>query len=262
MKARGQILITLLVSIFISCNFHQDKEHPKTFYNTIAGWDITYIPIIEPYKATSLDKGVTWFINRPEVLNSFKVKSFGVSHNVIYGQGNSRWFLLDTKSKLYAEYPTKDELLKSLNSFSVPINTIQNCSLYFDILAKGKALYWFPKDGTNYPTYPSIPPDKVTLINISETNGENPDFTFNKELTLKSNKVYYFKVKYNKDTNDLYYLSFDNSPPLLVKDNLLVPFFSRKSQFDITFYTPFPVAQEKGITEEKRFLKSKTVYIR
>lgn len=259
---RRYILITLLTFFASGCILKGDKEQPKTFYNTIAGWDIAYIPIIEPYRATSLDKGVTWSINRPEVVNSFEVKNFGVSQNLIYGQGNSKWFLLDTKSKLYAEYPTKGELMNSLSTFSVPINNIDNCNSYFDSLANGKDLYWFPKDGKEYPTYPSIIPDEVTLINVSENNGETPDFSLGKNLSSKKNRVYYFKVKYNKSTNDLYYLSFDNSPPLLVKDNLLVPIFSEKSQFDITLYTPYPVAQEKGISEERRFLKSKTVYIR
>lgn len=262
MQVRRQLLITILSFTFIGCNINNDKKQPKTFYNTIEGWDITYIPIIESYRATSLDKGATWSISRPEVVNSFEVKSFGVSHNLIYGQGSSNWFLLDTKSKLYAEYETQGELLNSLKSFSVPLNDIGKCNSYLDSVAKGKDLYWFPKDGKTYPDYPSINPDGVTLINVSEKTGEQPDFSFKEDLSFKKTKVYFFKIKYNKSTNDLHYLSFDNSPPMLVKDSLLVPVFSNKTQFDITLYTPYPVAQEKGISEEKRFLKSKTAYIR
>jgi hypothetical protein len=259
---RLYIVIIVLTFFAYGCILKADKEQPRTFYNTISGWDITYIPIIEPYRATSLDKGFTWSINRPEVVNSFEVKRFGVSQDLIYGQGYSKWFLLDTKSKLYAEYPTKEELINSLSTFSVPINDIDNCNSYFDSLANGKDLYWFPKDGKKYPTYPSITPDEVTLINVSEKNDENPDFWFSKDLSKKKSKVYYFKVKYNKSTNKLYYLSFDNSPPVLVKDNLLVPVFSDNNEFDITLFTPYQVAQDNGISEERRFLKSKTVYIR
>ncbi len=261
MHVRRQTLVLLLIFLTVSCSFNPDKNEPKTFYNTIAGWDIIYIPIIEPYKATSLDKGVTWFINRPEVVNSFEVSSFGVSRNFIFGRGQARWFLLDTKSKLYAEYNTEGELISSLKSFQVPVAAIQDCNFYFDSLTKRKELYWFPKDGKNYPSYPGIVPDTVTTISVTENAQHLPEFSFKEKLPFKKNKVYFFKVKYNKKNNDLYYLSFDNSPPVLVKDSLLIPVFSDYSQFDITLYTPFPVAQEKGIPEEKRFLKTKTVYI-
>jgi hypothetical protein len=259
---RRQIFIALLIFAISSCNLSHDKKQPKTFYNTFAGWDITHIPIIEPYRAISLDKGVTWTINRSEVISSFEVTSFGVSHNLIYGQGNTNWFLLDTKSKLYAEFETQGELLYSLKSFSVPVNYIGKCNSYLDSLATGKDLYWFPRDGKTYPDYPSINPDAVTVINVSEKTGEQPDFSFKQDLPFKKTKVYFFKIKYNQSTNDLYYFSFDNSPPVLVRDSLLIPVFSNKSQFDLTLYTPYPVAQEKGISEEKRFLKSKTAYIR
>lgn len=261
MQVTRQIFISAFIFAISSCNLNQDKKQPKTFYNTIAGWDITHIPIIEPYKATSLDKGATWSINRPEVINSFEVTSFGVSQNLIYGQGNTNWFLLDTKTKLYAEYETQGELLNSLKSFSVPVNDIDNCNSYLDSVAKGKNLYWFPIDGKTYPDYPSIQPDGITLINVTEKPGERPDFSFKEDIPFKKTQVYFFKINYNQSTNDLYYFSFDNSPPVLVKDSLLIPVFSKKSQFDVTLYTPYPVAQEKGISEEKRFLKSKTAHI-
>src|SRR4051812_15152946 len=114
MQVRQQILIATLIFLAVSCSFNQDKKQPKTFYNNIAGWDIIYIPIIKPYKASSLDKGVTWSIDRPEQVNSFEVLSFGVSQNIIYGHGQANWFLLDTKSKLYAEYKSEEELVNSL----------------------------------------------------------------------------------------------------------------------------------------------------
>ena len=221
MQVKRQIF-ALLIFLISGCNLNHDRKQPKTFYNTIAGWDITHIPIIEPYRATSLDKGVTWSINRPEVINTFEVISFGVSQNLIYGQGRRSWFLLDTKSKLYAEYATKEELLNTLKSFSVPINDIGKCNSYLDSLAKGKDLYWFPKDGVTYPDYPSITPDAVKLINVIEKSGEQPDFHFKESLSFKKTKVYFFKVNYNLSTNDLYYLSFDNSPPVLLKDSLLI----------------------------------------
>jgi hypothetical protein len=256
-----QILVTIATVLAISCSSNREKKQRKTFYNTITGWDINYIPIIEPYEATSLDKGITWSIDRPEVVNSFQVVSFGVSQNLIYGEAKPDWFLLDTKSKLYCEYQTEEELINTLKTFAVPLNAIGECNSYFDSLAKGKELYWFPKDGNTYPNYPSIAPDAVTTIIVTNDN-QQPDFRFKMNLRFKKNKVYFFKVNYNQIRNDLYYLSFDNSPPILVKDSLLIPVFNKKNQIDITLYTPYPVAQEKGIPEERRFIKTKTAYIK
>lgn len=261
MRVRLQILISLLIFFTTSCDLKPNRNERETFYNTISGWDISYIPIIEPYRATSLDKGVTWSINRPEVINSFDVVSFGVSNNFIYGHGSSKWFLLDTKSKLFAEYGTKQELLYSLESFSIPLNPVRECNIYFDSLVNNKKLYWFPKDGKSYPIYPSINPDEVAIIKVTGTIHQ-PDFFFKSNMPFKKSRVYFFQVSYNQKTNDLYYLSFDNSPPMLVKDSLLIPVFCDKSKIEITLYTPYPVAQKKEIPEEKRFLKNKTIYIR
>jgi hypothetical protein len=85
----------------------------------------------------------------------------------------------------------------------------------------------------NISDYPTINPDGVTLINVRQKKGELPDFSFKEDLSFKKTKVYFFMVNYNQ-----------------------------RSQFDVTLYVPYPVAQEKGISEEKRFLKSQTVYIR
>lgn len=208
-----------------------------------------------------MDKGVTWSLNKADI-NSVDVLSFGVSQNFIYGHGQRGWFLFDTKSKLFAEYQTQEELSNSLKSFNVQINSIADCNSYFDSLTKGKTCYWFPLDGQNYPSYADIIPNQVTPITVSESSQKQPNFQFKENLKFHNNKIYFFKIKYNKQQNDLYYLSFDNSQPILVKDSLLIPVFSDKNHFDITLYTPYPVAQEKGISEDKRFLKSKTIFIR
>src|SRR5688500_5586738 len=113
MQVRQQILIAILTFLTVGCDFKSDNRQPKTFYNTISGWDIIYVPIIEPYKATSLDKGVTWSINRDEV-NSVDILSFGVSQGFIYGHGQGQWFLFETKSRLFAEYKTQEELITSI----------------------------------------------------------------------------------------------------------------------------------------------------
>lgn len=257
---RRQAFITISIFLIVSCNFNQDKKQPRTFYNNISGWDIIYLPIIKPYRATSVDKGETWSLGLDEI-NTVDVSSFGVSKNFIYGHGQKGWFLFDVNSKLFAVYPTQEELNHSLQSFNVPIKTIASCNLYFDTLSKGKNCYWFPKDGQSYPSYSDFVPNEVKQIKVIETAHAQPDFELNQKLKATTDKIYFFRISYNKKQNDLYYLSFDNSQPILVKDSLLVPFFTDKKQFDITLYTPYPVAQEKGISEEKRFLKSKIIYV-
>ena len=106
MQIRHHILLTSFVVLTICCNFKSEKPNVTTFYNNISDWDIDYIPIIDPFRASSIDGGITWSLNKEDV-NSIQISEFGVSQNFIFGKGGNGWFLFDTKSKLYAEYNTQ-----------------------------------------------------------------------------------------------------------------------------------------------------------
>ena len=155
-KIHISVLAVLLFSTLItSCDFIRNKESKKTFYNSISGWDIIYVPIIEPYSVSSIDHGSNWLLNRKEK-SSVSVLQFAVSGSLIYGSTiNTKWFLFDTESDLYAEYKSKEELYNNLQSLNIPINPISKCKNYFDTLAEGKKCYWFPGEGQKYPVYAS-----------------------------------------------------------------------------------------------------------
>jgi hypothetical protein len=265
-----QVLFIATVSLLIvGCNSHSNK-HIDKFYDTISvDWDLICIPIIKPYRAESVDHGRSWLLVL-NLGNSVEVSSFGVSENFIYGYGNEviidgqkekGWFAFDINSKMLAVYPTQQELNNCLKNFSIPVNAIADCNKYFDSLASGNDVYWFPKSGQNYPSYPEIEPKNTAEIKVTENSNGKPEFFFNPKLQLHKNKIYFFKISYNKKQNDLYYLSIADHQGFLVKDNLLVPVFINKHKTDIGLYMPVPIAEEKKIPESKRFNENKVLSI-
>ena len=258
-----KMFLKLLLFFFLfessGCGLVGDKKEPATFYNSIAGWDIQHVPIIKPFRVTSTDGGRSWFLNQKE-LGSIEVSRFGVSQNIIYGKGNSRWFVFDTKSKLFAEYGSEAQLNECLQSLGIKPNQISECNDYFKRLAKGFKPYWFPAEGKEYPDYPAITPKDIIDIKIIDSVNEEPDFDLLKKPKVSKEKIYFFRVRYSKGENELYYLSFNNNPPIAVKDSSVIPVFETSNMFHITLYTPYPVAEQKGIPESKRIHKGKQIF--
>lgn len=254
-----KLLLVLFLFQFGSCGLISDKKEPATFYNTIAGWDIQHIPIIKPFLMTSIDRGRSWFLNTAKS-GSINISRFGVSQNFIYGQSNMKWFVFDTKSKLYAEYASETEMNECLQSFNIKVNEISECNDYFKKLAKGIKPYWFPADGKEYPDYPAITPKEVIDIKITDRLNEEPDFTLLKKPKENKEGIYFFRILYSKGQNELYYFSLNNEQPIPVKDSLLIPVFETGNMFEITLYTPYPIAEQKGIPESKRLYKQKQIF--
>ena len=259
MRTTQQIIISVISFLTVSCHFFDDKKKSDPFYDSIAGWDIIAVPIIKPYKAGSTTGGNIWILNTED---GEEIDRFGVTQNVIYGRGTEGWFLYDTKSKLLAHYKSKEELTAALKSLHLPINTIDFCKRYFDTLSQGKTCYWFPKDGRNYPDYPDLTPvGEVTTINITEKPQQQPEIHFNENLKRQSNKIYFFKLSYNKKDNDQLHINFYNNQSILVKDSLLIPVFANKDSFGISLYIPSP-PKENGYPQAHKFLLHKKFYIR
>lgn len=265
-----QVLFITALSLTIGCNSHS-RKHVDKFYNNISeDFDLICIPIIKPYRAASVDHGRSWLLEL-DIANSVKLSSFGVSENFIYGYGDEvivdgqqkkGWFAFDVNSKLLAVYPSRQQLINCLNEFKLPMNDITDCNKYFDSLAKGHDLRWYPQNSKNYPLYSKIRPKDITEIKVTETANEKPDFYFTPVLKSHKNQIYFFRVSYNKKQNDLYYLAIAYHTPILVKDSLLVPVFIDSNKLEITLYTPIPVAEDKKIPEKIRLQKSKTMSIR
>jgi hypothetical protein len=262
-KILVSVLAAFLCSTLItSCDFIKNKKSKRTFYNTVSGWDIIHVPIIEPYKASSIDNGLNWLLNRKEN-GSVSISQFGVSKSLIYGSGvNRKWFLYDTQSDLYAEYTSKEKLFSCLQSLNITINPIAKCKNYFDSLADGKKCYWFPKEGQKYPAYANLAPKNINAVSVYEKSKGDFDFTIASNIEAENTSIYFFKLKFNKKDNDSLYISINHSEPIFIKDSLIIPSFINEKQFEIILYIPYQIAQDKGIKEEKRIRKIKTVIIK
>jgi hypothetical protein len=256
------LIIILLAFIATGCNLSDSKpKKKKDFYNTIAGWDIKYIPIIPPFRASSIYPE-QWLISAKELLHlgknrmgAISVNSFGVSKNYVYGKTeDGQYFLFNVNSLLYSEYETDTELFETLKLFNIEKNQIETCENYFQQLRENKRCYWYPKESEKYPKFKDSQPDTVYTIIV---NGEETvtDFEVKEKIKKTVSKIYSFKVKYDNEKNDLFYVSFDYSPPKLINNNKIFTAYSEDNTFlNISVYTPFLVAQNKGINEKDRIV--------
>lgn len=257
-----QTLLPLL--ILNSCGPLQAPE--ENFYKLHSDYDILYIPIIEPYRASSIDGGDYWSINRNE-LGSIAAVKFGVSENWIYGSKREgytelpgSWFLFNVTNGLYAEYETEDQLKSAIGKFNVAYVPLRSCRDHFKTLQDSGRCYWFPRSNQSYPVYKNVQPDSSVVIEVTE--GTLPDIKFSVgEVKRTETGIYFFKIKYNKKENKLVYISVDNHSPVLVRDGINIPVYVQTRVFDITIYTPFTVAQEHGISEKERLHRSKLITI-
>lgn len=264
--------ITILLSFLVtSCNFSDRKTQSKNdFYNTIAGWDIKHVPIIPPFRASSTYPG-QWLINgSTEILHLGKnrggdipVNSFGVSKNYIYGKTeNERWFLFNVYSLVYSEYSNEIDLDETLKLLKLDKNKVETCEKYFQELSNEKRCYWYPKIGEAYPKFEDSQPDKIYTI-LVDGNEKVTDFKVKETIKKTVSKIYYFNVQYDNEENELYYVSFDYSAPQLIdKDKIYIASCEDNIFLNISVYTPFPVAERKGITEKDRIVLSKQIELK
>lgn len=242
----------LFLLIIISCNRPDDSsEQNKDFYNTVAGWDIKHIPIVPPYRVTSTEPN-DWVIHDYEdyKTNSISVVSFGVSKNYIYGITKyKKWFLFNMKTRLYAEYLTKNELFRTLKKNNLGINKIEQCDNYYQQLPN-KRCYWYPKIGDEYPKFEDVYNSPIYTIIVNERE-KAIDFDIKGNLKKDFTKLYFFKFRRDEFKNDSLYVSFNHRPyPQLIKENELFWAYSEDNDsLEISFYTKNAFVQNKAINE-------------
>lgn len=262
---RNKYLVYLLLALLSGCRLSDDKKSGDDgFYGSIAGWDIRHVPIIPPYRATSTYPE-QWTILKKDQVRNIQVRAFGVTKNYIYGKipddnykDTGRWFLFNTNSSLYSEYDTELELDATLAKYSLKKNSVRLCEDYFQQLSKGESCYWFPKQGNKYPKYEDAKPNSVIAIDIRE-NEKGIDFDILGPVKKDTSKIYYFRTLYNKEKNDLYYISLDYSDPKQIRNNDTLAAYLGGDTLTLSVYTPFPVAEKKGIREENRIVITKAV---
>jgi hypothetical protein len=253
MKVPVLAAAALLLFVGNSCNVPESNEDHlhQSFYELVSDWDILYVPVIEPYRVSSIDKGETWLLSHdtPEI---FPVISVGVTNNYVYGQAaDQSWFLSDTRSSLQATYQSQNELAAALRYLQLPVHEIRSCGDWWKQLSKGKPCYWHPPKGKAYPVYPALSAGESVVLHISG-DVRNPEFTVSQQIQSNDHGIYFFRVESGLDNNKLLYLSFDGSAPVLVTNNEVIPVYANNKYLEIVLYVPFPVAEDRKVPENER----------
>ncbi len=255
------LLIYLSTCLFIigGCNLVSNNE--TSFYKTFSeDWDLDVIPLIEPFRLASIDRGESWVLDGDSIvfhstentIGMGRVKRFGISKNYFFGQNESDWFFFDTKTRLYEGYKTGNELINCLNSFNIPITPIKSCREYQDDISKNGRCYWFPPPGQKYNEKLELKPNDTIDLYAFGNDIKNAGFKAPASIKQQNNRIYFFKLNIDDKNNDLLYFGINWESFILIKDETIVPIFINSDNFDITLYTPFPVAQQKGIMEDNR----------
>ncbi|MEI6312150.1 MAG: hypothetical protein WCP57_07830 [Bacteroidota bacterium] len=265
------IVFIFFIYACCSCNSLNKKTRGDDhFYNAIRTYDLNSIPIIPPFYASSSKPG-EWYITgakelivqSPNRVGDIPIKSFGVSNNFIYGlTEHANYFLFNIKTQLYVEYDSESELYETLKKYKLELYPIKSCEQYYHDLQVSKKGYWFPKEGCKYPIYKDFRPDSCYRIKVYGVD-KVTDFKVIDLPKRTVSKMYYFKLIYDNDENDLYYISFENSTPKLIHNNEIYTATSMDTNtISISVYTPYPVAEKKGMKENDRIVITKNIEIR
>lgn len=262
---RAFLLLLFLLPLFWGCNFFSEKpKGDDVFYETTSSWDVRYIPIIPPYRAISTTRN-EWHLGKTNGHILTDISAFGVSKNYIYGTTDTtypyqklKWFLLNTTNHLYCEYNTKAALDSTLTKYKIEKKPINKCAIYYP---KINNCYWKPQKGDTYPKYADFRPDSCIDVIVKGGQKEGIKFSLSSPLKKTTDKIYYFRMRYDKKDNDLFYVTFDSKPtsasdPKLIKDGLIIPAFAWGNYIEVAVYTPYPVGKEKGIKESERIVVS------
>lgn len=141
----------------------QDKNQNARdeFYTTLSDWDIIYVPIIPPFRASSTHTGY-WSIGGGKGLitqdethhGDIAVLSFGVTECYVFGtmpkgysQEVDKWFLFNTTTGSFSSFGDEAALDTELKGLGLKKTGIQSCDQYYKTLADGGPCYWFPVNG-------------------------------------------------------------------------------------------------------------------
>lgn len=256
MKTQVFAAVALAVSLGTGCTNSAKKQEQQQhlrqpFYELVSDRDILYVPVIEPYRASSLDKGETWLLSH-DTPESFPVISIGVSNNCIYGQADgSTWYLVDSHSHMRATYGSQSECLAALKSLQLPVHEIRSCKAWQDQLAAGKPCYWHPAKGQKYPEYPPLKSGQETILHIGGIVS-NPEFKVDQQINAHPFGIYFFRIESDLPENPLLHFSVNNGSPALAENGSTFPVFSKENYLELVLYVPFPVAETHKVPEKER----------
>jgi len=266
MNRQKSLLIIVLTLLLFSCFSPRDKD--EGFYSCFSeDWDLSIIPLIKPYFLSSCDHGKSWGLSADSIINYNtnnsidEVTDFGISKNYFFGKDESKWFLFDTKSKLFAYYDTKEELFDCMNSFEIPITKMKSCTEYEKDCDSLGYCYWFPKQGEEYNDYLDLKPNDIINLTAYDDSIKGVGFLIDPGIKFHRNHIYFFKLNITGKSNDLLYFEINRTSHIPIKKDTIIPVFINTKTFDIALYTPLSVAQKKGISEKKRIHIQKQITI-
>jgi hypothetical protein len=255
-------LLAVIISILLAgCYIFPDPGSSSDFYQNYSDWDISYVPIIDPIRVGSIDKGRTWIFDLGlDVNNGGEVASFGVSGNFIYGlRGDCRnckdnWFLYDVNTRLWATYRSLEEVWYTLKYFGAAVNEINPCDNYFRQLINQKRCYWYPPPGSKYSIDTTTYLKNLETLSIVGDTGSAPKLMVN--LTVNANKthIHFYRISIQKGLTDSLYIGVDNrydqNPPYyMAKDGMVLPVHAPLQEYKLTLYSPFLTAQRRHFSE-------------
>ena len=85
-------------------------------------------------------------------------------------------------------------------------------------------------------------------------------FKVTQSIKKSASKLYFFKFDYANKQNELFYFSGNSSSPKLINDTTIYTVYSEDNTYlNLSVYTPFPVAESKGIAEKNRVVLSELI---
>lgn len=251
----------IFISIFLTgCYLSADPNSSADFYKNYSEWDIQYVPIVDPIRVYSINKGKTWNLDI-DIFHGDEIKSFGISENYIYGQlekycvdCENKWFLYDINSKLWAEYKSQTQLFYTLKYFDIKANDIKSCNAYFDQLIKGGRCNWYPPTGKKYIVNTSSYRKNIDTIFIGGGKDNVPKLNVKLSVNTNRTEIYFYKVIVEKGLFDSLYISVDNrydtNPNYtMVTDSMILPVNVPHSEYQLTLYTPFETAKRRHLPD-------------
>lgn len=259
-------LVIVILSVS-SCGLLKSTDQDIDFYEMITGYDIQYIPIFPPLRAASIDKGQTWSLTGSLFrLGDLEVERFAVSKNYVFGVSEmdsldepKSWFIYNEQMNLCAVFDKEENFGAAMFELGLTPKPTRTCNDYFALLEKNLKCEWYPEVGESYPQYLDFKSDIPVVLNVRNMSGPLR-MTFKNEVKFKPSHLHHFKIVIEDNSDSLLYVSFNNQSPVFIENNMEMTVFNENRDYlDVAVYTPFPVAEKKGISENDRLMTRSVV---
>ncbi|MFN0030870.1 MAG: hypothetical protein ACKVOR_01780 [Flavobacteriales bacterium] len=135
----------IFISMEYGCNYVNQKHKPIDFYEIRSEADLSLIPLLQPYKLASADRGFTWFFEFPvETVLTLRggVDSVAVHDSLIYlrypmmywpkhSMMHDTWVIFDVNDGEVRSFFSLEEMMAEVKSTDVKFYNC--CTLYHEL---------------------------------------------------------------------------------------------------------------------------------